>query len=65
MSKLALGPTQPSIQWLPGLLSLGVMLIPHLPLELRLEVSGAILLLPYTPLCCVQGPLLYLYCHMT
>ena len=65
MSKLALGPTHPSIQWLPGLHSLGVKLIPHLHLELRLGVSGAILLFPYTPLCCAQGPLPYLYCHMT
>lgn len=65
MSKLALGHTQPSIQWLPGLLSLRVKLVPHLHLGLRLGVSGATLLLPYTPLWCAQGQLLYLYCHMT
>jgi len=51
--KLALGPTQPSIQWLSGPLSLGVKLIPLLHLELRLRMSGAILLLPiYTFVVC-------------
>jgi hypothetical protein len=54
MSRLALGPTQPPIQWEPGVHSLGeisqvIKLTSHLHLVLRSRMSGAIHPLPSFP----------------
>jgi len=44
--RMALGPTQPPIQWVPGALSLGIKLTAHLHLGLRSRMCGAIPPLP-------------------
>jgi hypothetical protein len=75
MSRMALGPTQPPIQWVPWALSLGVKWLwceaDHLHLVLR-SMHGAILPLPNMPSWCdaqlkkAQGKLyLYLYRYLT
>jgi hypothetical protein len=50
MSRTALGPTQPAIQWVQGFVPAdkaagGLLLTTHLQLMLRLKMSGAIPLL--------------------
>lgn len=49
------GLSQPHFQWIPCDLSLGVRLISHLHLVLRLRISGALLSFPHTPLWRAQG----------
>jgi len=56
VSRPALGPTQPPIQWVPGILSRGysgrgVKLTTHLHLVLRLRMRGAIPPLPHMSQC--------------
>jgi hypothetical protein len=46
VSRKALGPTQPPIQWVPGALSRGVKLTTHLHLVPRSRMRGAIPPLP-------------------
>jgi hypothetical protein len=74
MSRMALGPTQPPIQWVPGALSLGVMQpgreAYHSPPS-SAELHGAVPSLPqYTFMAwclvkkCIGTPLPLLYCGM-
>jgi hypothetical protein len=60
MSRLALGPTQPPVQWVPSQVqsSQGVVLTTDLHLVQRFRMNGAILVLPpCIPSWCGQGPL--------
>ena len=59
-SGLSLKPTQLPIQWVPGLWGQGVKLTTHLPLMLRLTMSGAIHLFPLYAFMAWTGTTLYL-----
>ena len=69
MSRPALQPTQPPIQWVPGapflgLNSQGMKLITHLHLVPRSGMSGDVLLLPIYALVALTGTILPLYHHI-
>jgi hypothetical protein len=54
------GPTQPAVQWLPGVPSLGREADHSPPTIAEVRTSGAVTLHPITPSCSVQGQL-YVY----
>jgi hypothetical protein len=70
-SRPALGPTQPPIQWVPGVLSPGVkrgrgmMLTTHPHLVPRLSMSRTYTPLPHAPQWRVAGHLFIFFLHFT